>query len=721
MTLEASVPIGRRVGKAFPALSWPAIAAEQSGRLLLWGPVLLIAGIWTYFALPIEPSLPVFAIATMILGAGLVLLWRGRGGLALKIVCLLLMGFVTAKARTELVASIVLTAPTGKVDLEGLILDVDKRGPKSTALTVDTVTLTGEGIRQIPSRIRLTLRGEQPSLRPGQTIRVSARLFPLPSPVAPGGYDFGRALWFEGIGATGRALGPLTIVSTSPSYLLKVQGYLHEFRTLVGLKLKAAMAADTASIAEALITGERASIPKEVNDSLQISGLAHILSISGLHMSLVAGGVFWLVRALLALSPSLAVAYPIKKWAALAGLAAGFAYLIIAVTSVATQRSYFMIAIMFLAVLADRPALSLRNLAIAALIVLIAFPEEALGASLQMSFLAVMGILAFHEAWTARQREEPAGKQGGVSRAFSYVGRVIFLAAATSLAAGGLSSIAAAYHFGRLAPYSILANLLAFPVMSLIVMLSALAAMLAMPLGVETVPLFAMQEGLRLVLAISDGVRSLPHAETSIAALPLGAALAFAAAAASLCLFRGWMRATAAPAILAGLVLAMAAPRPDILVERTGANAAIRQDDGRLAFANARRGRFAAEMWLRNNGEKKSLAAAAKDAWTCEGAVCRASVGGQRVAYIHEARGTPAIFDCPAADILIADFPLRGRCRSVPVRIDRFDVWRSGAHAIFVSPGGTRIETARAGQGERPWAIRIEPRIKPQRVFGAPH
>src|SRR5207248_890041 len=224
------------------------------------------------------------------------------------------------------------------------------------------------------------------------------------------------------------------------------------------------------AFAEALITGETASLPRQVINSLQVSGLYHIVSISGLHMSLVAGGIFWLVRALLALSPYFAVNYPIKKWAAVAALIAGLFYMLLAGAEVATQRSYIMIAIMLIAILADRPALSLRNLVIAALIILTLFPEAALSASLQMSFLAVMGLLAFHEAWLEMQGAKPAEPAGPLLRSIRSIWRSFIATAFTTFIAGGLSSIAAVYHFGRLAPYSLLANLLALPVVSFIVM-----------------------------------------------------------------------------------------------------------------------------------------------------------------------------------------------------------------------------------------------------------
>lgn len=603
-----------------------------------------------------------------------------------------------------------LRAPTGEALLTGVVEDFEMRGSKRAVAILRIVGLAGKGVTRIPKRVRVTMTGTAP-LRPGQMIAAKAQLFPLPTPVVPGGYDYGRSLWFDGIGATGRLYGDVTMAGSDPSWLLRFRAGLEDMREAIGARIRAVLPAERSGVAEAMITGERGTIPRDVNDSLQASGLAHILSISGLHMSLVAGFTFWLVRASLALSPTLATAYPIKKWAAVAGLAMGFAYLLLASASVATERSYIMLAVMFIAILVDRPALSMRNLAIAALIILVVFPEAAITASLQMSFLAVMGLLAIHDVWNRWLARREGSEQGVIHRAASFLWRAFCAAALTSLAAGGMSSIAAAYHFGRLSPYGLIANLLAMPAMS-VVMTSGMASVLAMPFGLEALPLRVMDAGLLWVQAISDWVVSLPGAQGRIPALPLAPALLLTLAAIVLCLARGVVRLAALPLAVIALVAATFVQGPDIYVEPQAKNVAIRNDDGELVPAQPRRGRFAVGQWLRADGDGATPAEAARrTGWTCEGAICRAAVRGQRVLYLSEEKLVMTI-PCAEADILIAAFPLRGRCRSVPLRIDRFSVWRSGAHALYVDDGAVRVDTARGLQGLRPWTITPEPRRK---------
>lgn len=687
-----------------------AAFAVQTGTFFLWAPVCLMAGIWTYFALPREPPPLAFGLIALILGL-LVFIGRQWRNVVAKILLLALLGFCLAKGRTEWVTPVVLRAPTGEAVLSGVVEDFELRGPKRAVLVLRITALEGKGVTRIPPRARVTASNMAPLL-PGDIINARAQLFPLSPPAVPGGYDYGRSLWFDGIGATGRIYGDMSIAGRDSSFVLDLQAGLEELRRAIGARIRAILPQERSGVAEAMITGERGTIPNAVNDSLQTSGLAHILSISGLHMSLVAGGVFWLVRALLALSATLATAYPIKKWAALAGLASGFAYMMLASASVATQRSFIMLAVMFIAILVDRPALSMRNLAIAAMLILVVFPEAALTASLQMSFLAVMGLLAFHEAWSGWLARREGRALGLVARAASVISRTLFAAACTTLAAGGFSSIAAAYHFGRLAPYSVIANLLALPVMSIIVMPMAGLSVLLMPFGLEAYPLRVMDEGLVLLQAISDWVGSLPEARGLIPALPLSAAILLTLAGVILCLTRGLLRWLALPVAAVAIFVTAFSQRPDIYVERTAKNVAVRTEQDELVPAHARRGRFAAGIWLRMEGDAMTPAQAAKRAgWTCVDAVCRITVKGRRIVFLTDERAAMTI-PCAETDILIAAFPLRGRCRSVALRIDRFTVWRSGAQALYLDDDGIRLETSRDEQGERPWVIIPEPRRK---------
>lgn len=700
---------GTETGRLRAALE--NVLASQTGRSFLWAPIALTFGIWTYFGLPAEPLWP--ALLAMALAAAL-LLWLGRFRPMLLLLALVPCGFLLAKLKSDIVATPILRASTGEVLVSGIVEEKIRSGRSRNILILSLDAVEGVAADKLPRRLRLTalLRDGDPPL--GARIALKARLQPLPSPVMPGGFDYGRQLWFEGIGGTGRSTGKIEVLSEALPPRLWLAASLLDLRQAIGARLRAHLDGVLASFAEALITGERGAIPRDINRSLQVSGLAHILSISGLHMSMVAGGIFWFVRAMLAAFPALALRWPIKKWAAAAALAVGFLYMLLAGSGVATQRSYIMIAVVFFAVLVDRPAISVRNLALAALVILAIEPEAAISASFQMSFMAVMGLAAFYEFWTALRRERAAEYriEGRLAWGMRKLGGVILASIVTTLIAGTLSSIPAAYHFGRLAPYGVVANGLALPVIGVLVMPMALASVLLMPFGIEAWPLWLLGEGLEMVMAISDWVADFPGAYLVIPRQPAFAAMLSALGAALLCLLAGRVRLAGLAVIALAMLLGRADRMPDILVESTAANAAFRNEAGELVFAMPRRGSFAAGKWLQANGEEASLKdAAVRPGWTCKERRCTATLKGKTVAYFREAEGAaPA---CDGIDILIADYPLRGACRSVAIRIDRFDVWRKGAHALWLEDGKIRLTTARGESGARPWVVIPEPRKKP--------
>ncbi|MGH6874025.1 MAG: ComEC/Rec2 family competence protein, partial [Aestuariivirgaceae bacterium] len=446
------------------------------------------------------------------------------------------------------------------------------------------------------------------------------------------------------------------------------------------------------------------------------SGLAHVVSISGLHMSLVAGGFFWIIRGVLALSEHLALRKPIKKWAAAAALLAGAIYLALSGCEVPTQRSYIMLAIMFAAVLVGRPALSLRNVALAAIFAMILDPAAVLQPGLQMSFLAVTGLLSFFEARRMERAAPGTGSRGGwIRQGVTRLAISLLTLALTTVIAGICTGPPAAYHFGRVSPYSLIGNLLALPVISSIVMPMALAGTVLMLVGLEDFPFAIMHVGLKSVMAISDWTAGLPGArffvpgQTALSAVTMSAGILYT------CLVLTAARWLGVVIFAVGLVLAPLAPRPDILIERTARNVAIRNAAGELVVAHPRRSRFAVERWLIADGDDASpMESAARAGWRCSEHVCLALVKDKRIAFAQaEAEGK---LICPAADILVASFPLRKSCSNIPLRIDRFDVWRMGAYALFINGSGIRTQTARSVRGARPWVT--EPRARKTRPPG---
>lgn len=688
------------------------VAGAQQGRAFLWWAPAFAAGAGLYFALNREPAAVLAGAAG---GLALVFLWFGRAAPLLLLAGMACLGFAAGKLNAEWAAAPLLQASSGEVRITGRVEKVERAAHKRLVLTVTSATIEGLPPEKMPHRLRLSLPEKFGVPATGALLSATARLSPLSAPVQPGGFDYGRTLWFEGIGATGRITAPIAAGVGKLPLTERLGEWLASVRNAMGARIHEALSEPYASIAEALITGERSAIPPEINRSLLISGLFHILSISGLHMWLVAGGVFWVVRAMLALVPGLALEWPIRKWSAAAALLAGLFYMLLADSGVATARSFIMIAVVFFAVMVDRPALSTRNLALAAFMVLALDPETVTEAGFQMSFLAVLGLVAFYESWArVRARREREGKpeRHWAMRLIGWGGAALAASIATSFIAGFSSSLAAAYHFGRVSPYGVLANGLAIPVTGVIVMPAALMSALLMPLGLEWLPLQAMAGGLKLVIGISDFIAALPGADMVVARPPAGAMTLIAAGLILLCLLQGAVRLGGLGVmVLGGGLMLWPVPPPDLLIEATGQNVALRDGEGHLVPALPRRARFAVEKWLQANGEEVTMAEAARrPGWSCDGTACVAEVRGRRVLYVSGSEGKAP--DCRGIGILIADFPLRGACSGVALRIDRFDLWRSGAQAVWVSGDGLRVETARGVQGARPWTVRPEARAK---------
>ena len=699
----------------FEARDWVAdawaygqfLTALQAGRSVIWAPAFLALGIGIYFNVPNESNwIAVSGLAVL----GLLLIWIGRKFSVALFIGLVILGFSLSKLRQEIVATPLLRATVTSSEISGFVADADNRGGNKRVLVIELDSATNIPADEMPVRVRISTY-DAPTALIGDYVHFTARLTPLPTPVMPGGFDYGRDLYFQSIGAMGSNISPPIFDDRPVPWKFAERRVFHKLRSVMGARITTAIPGPIGAFANSIVTGERASIPAEMNTSLQISGLAHIISISGLHMSLVAGGVFWVMRAFLALFPALALNYPIKKWSAVAALIVGFIYMLLADSGSATERSYIMIAVMFFAILVDRPAVSMRNLALAAIIILVVNPEQAVSASFQMSFLAVMGIVAFFEYWNNRPVDMRARDASRLSRYTTYGLKLFAGSVLTTIVAGGLSSIAAVYHFGRLSPYGTVANALALPIADLMVMPSAMLGVLLMPFGLEYWPFKLVEIGLQATMWISDSVASWPYANGIVPQPSLIGISFMVAGALTVCLLLGAIRWLGALLFILGIYLGMTSHLPTLLIEDRASNVAIRDDIGNYVLAGATKGKFAAEKWLQANGQVETMeVSAARPGWTCKENMCFSDLAPISVAYINEPMEID--WECPPTDIIIADFPLRDRCAEAKLKIDRFDVWRSGAHAIYIDGNAARVETAKGAQGDRPWVF--QPRAKPK-------
>jgi competence protein ComEC len=518
-----------------------AIADTGPGRLLPWLPVAFGFGIAIYFAADREPA------------------WWAGSGLA-AVCCIIAIvarhrpiafpialaftavaaGFAVATLKSVQIAHPILARPAGNVAIAGFV-EVREERERTDRIVVRALSFDGPRLEQKLDRIRVSVKkGTAPPV--GAYVTFRARLSPPLEPLRPGGYDFARDLYFQGIGATGFVLGAIKLAEapSPPGLWLRYAASIQGLRDGIDARIRASLPGDKGAIASALITGKRDAISAPVNDAMYISSLAHVLSISGYHMAVVAGVVFFVLRALLALVPGLANARPIKKWSAVGALIAAFGYLLLSGSEVATQRAFIMTAIVLIGVMVDRPALTLRTLAVAAFGVLLLAPQSVVHPSFQMSFAATLALIAAYERglpWMVAGADTSVG-----ARVALWGGREIAALILASMVAGLATTPYAAFHFHRLAPYGVIANLLAMPIVSIWVMPMGLLGLIAIPFGFDGMFWRLMGDGIDWMIAVALFVAHLPGAVGRMAAFGVGPLLLGTGGLVVLCLLKTPLR-----------------------------------------------------------------------------------------------------------------------------------------------------------------------------------
>lgn len=696
----ATLPGGREIAAR---LKDDVIAGWQG--FLPWSPVLLGAGIGMYFVLPAEPPralVPFFGLLGL---AGLVLV-PGRLRPVFVALLAVVAGFGLAQARSMMVAAPILEPRSGAVSVTGRVEQVEPRDGGALRIVMSDLAIRGLAPERTPARVRISLRGVDEPLWPGMRIELLARLEPPPEPVAPGAFDFARQAMFERIGGVGFALSAPTRLDEADG-----TGFARQIDTLrlaIDARVRAISGERAGAMASALLTGLRGGMAEADVAAMQDAGLAHLLAISGLHMGLVTAAAFFFVRALLAAIPWLALRFDIRKAAALAAWLVALGYLLLAGATYPTQRAFVMTSLILLALLLGRRPFSLRLVAIAALVILVATPEALLSAGFQMSFAAVTALVAVHERLVPALPRVSAGDRVTRRAAFWLLGVVL-----TTIIAEIAIAPFAAFHFNRVTMYGLLANIVAVPVMAFWVMPLGLLALVLMPFGLEAPAVVAMAQGVELILATAHEVAALPGAVRGLASFPVAALALGAFGGLWLLLWRSrYVAALAmAPLVVATILIARHRP-PDLLVSREADLAALVEPDG-IAVSSMSRAGYEREQWTRIAGfmlarpwdeGQESRPPPAR----CDSAGCVVSIPGPagdiRVAFAEAAEALAE--DCQTADILIAAVPVRGACPRPRHIIDRFTVAREGAHALWFEAGGVRIESVANVRGARPWVRR---------------
>ncbi len=666
---------------------WQVIERDwlmQRGSLFPWVPVLLACGIGAYFSLKVEPPVALLCACGGAAGAlaAIARLGRDWGAPFLWVLVLVLAGFALAGLRAHLVAGPVLGwRYYGPV--EGRIVAIDRSASDAVRLTLDRVVLSKVDPAKVPKRVRVSLHAKEEVItpRPGLRVMMTAHLLPPSGPAEPGGFDFRRHAWFQGIGAVGYTRVPALTIAEATGW----QSMFHA-RMALSAHVQNRLPGEEGAFAAAIMAGDRSGMDQKTLEVLRTTNLAHLLAISGLHMGLLVGFVFSAFRLMLAAVPALGLRVPAKKLSAALALVVAAGYLALSGGNVATERAFVMAAVVLVAVMLDRRAISLRSVALAATLLLVWQPEALLGPGFQMSFAATTALVAVYGFF--RDAKVPLGPRWL---------RPISAVVVTSVVAGLATAPLAAAHFNLWSNYGLVANLPSVPLMGLLVMPAAVIGAVLMPFGLDVLPLWVMGQGLAGILWVAHWVAGLDGARGTVPTpdpivLPM-----MALGALFLVLWQGRVRLSGVLPIAVSLTVWSQTTRPDILISDDGALVGVMTQTGR-ALNKDRGGSFVAGIWLENDGDAAQQDEAAGRWATRPDAIPVRALGGKGAA--------AALVDCaPEEWIVLNSAPPEGRVAALPCTVLTPESLRqTGAMAVMMTTHGPNVVTARDISGTRLWS-----------------
>ncbi|MCB1529855.1 MAG: ComEC family competence protein [Rhodospirillales bacterium] len=678
---------------------------RQRERLFLWAPVFLGLGIVIYFALRFEPPLYVGGAGA---GASLVLIALLRAEKAALFSCLgiflIFVGIGAAQISAVRHYTPLLDKPLGPVQVEGIVYSAEpKETGKGSRVVLSDLTIEKLAPAQTPRKIRVLVRADR-DIKAGDRIRFLGKLNPPAGPVAPGAFDFQRYAYFQEIGAVGFAYNAPEILARKTPFPAFAPALTFEtLRARISEKVETHASAPYAAVMITLLTGQRGAVREEDKEAMRDSGLAHLLAISGLHVGMAAGAVFFFVRLLLAFFPFIALHCPIKKIAAAAALLAAVFYTFMVGAGIPAQRALMMTGLVLLAVLFDRSPFSMRLVALAAFAVLLFSPQSLVGVSFQMSFAAVASLIFFYQ-WIRPFWSQLYRRAGFLRRIGLYFCGVLM----TTVIAGFATGLFALYHFQNFALYGVLSNMIAVPLMGVFVMPFAVLSYPLMLVGLEGPALNVMEWGVSWILATAGWTASLDGAVWKVPVWsPVSFGL-FVFGGLFFMLWEGRGKIIALLPVIAGLVLLPFYAQPDILVSAKGGLVGVRGQNGKLYLSSRRAERYTGENWMRRNGRRDEI----PEVWPEEGGAegfpltcgeqgCRGVLRGRRVSFPKTALAQKE--DCGWADILISPFPVRDKECGAEIVIDRFDVAKNGAYALWLAGKSVKIRSVRDVRGQRPW------------------
>lgn len=659
------------------------------------GVIAFAVGIALYFVWPTEPSL-------LLIGPICGLCWGMQVLLpdALRGPGLMLSMIVTGASWATLHTAIVSPNPLQfeqRFSVQGWIVDVDEGG-RMRRLVVAPQRIEPLPESGLPKKVRVRVGRAYSDLSIGNPVGLDTVLAPLPGPVIPDGYDPARRAFYDGLAASGFAIAPFETDLDTPPLRVRISIKISQIRSRIAQRVLETAPDETGGLQAALLTGIRHYIPDPQTEALRASGLAHVLAISGLHMGLVAFGLYLASSYALAAIGALSRSRDVRRYAAAIGIVMATLYLLLSGASVATQRAYIMVCIAFFAIILNRRAISIRSVAVAAIVTLLVRPEALVSVGFQMSFAAVAAMVVIFLAW---QDRFPARKAQSFRERFTSFYKSLF---GTSLVAGFATGGFALLHFGRIARYGLLANMIAMAVFPA-VMAMGVISLLVMPLGLDRWPLWAMSELLQFMLWTAEWVSGLPGAVDTVKASPPETLALYGLGFALACLARLRLALVGGALMCVGLIFWSAQPTYDLRIDEKGRVSLLSEAGG--LTSNMRADRFGREQFARASGDPGQSWSGYDDAdIPCDALGCRLTIDDVVISVVEEASEVPDA--CEDSDIVI-----------LPER-DAGPVGRRGCSAILIDArrlrgtGGLHLRTDDLSsltpilpeqRGNRPWGV----------------
>jgi competence protein ComEC len=580
--------------------------------LWFWRPALFVAWEWSVICTLIVTTLVISLSTHRIADRGHIS-WRLADALHLGALAVMLIGMGAGLAgfrAAHIAAPVLEWRYYGPV--EGRVTEIDRSSRDRMRVTLDQVTLRDLAPDRTPAKVRLSLMTPDIDLPPvGQRVMMTGHLGPPSSPAAPGSFDFRIYAWFQELGAVGYSRTPIMAVAAPQGGIW----WLHRARLKVSAAIRDRIGGQAGGVASALMTGDRSGISEQTNAIMRASNLYHIISISGLHMGMLAGFVYAGLRFITVglQGAGIGLGQPLHKWAAGGALAAAAAYLWLSGGGVATERAFIMVAVMLGAILADRRAISFRSVALAGTIILIITPEAVTGAGFQMSFAATIALIISYGPWSR------------IAPYFPWWIKPVAMLVVSSLVAAMATSPIAAAHFNRMSQYGLLANLLAVPVMGTLVMPAGVIGAILALVGAEAPALWVMGIGTKWMLMVAEFVAGLDGSVMAVSKPPAAVIpmMEFGAVLAILCWrLRGHRTLILNIGLAAGMAMVIAAGgiwaiahRPLILIASEGEAVGLMTPKGR-AVSKPAGGAFVISSWLQEDGDMETQEiAAARPAW----------------------------------------------------------------------------------------------------------